>query len=252
MTTNGTCDTASSHLSGSAARAIYNPFAPITGSRWMAGARSRQRSRRSEIRAAIRRMLATKGCEHVTVREVAGISGFAVQTIYNLVGPRNDAISDAISEYSIFVGRTALRRADDPMAVAGIVDRWIDSVAVNSEFARQSNLIFFTDSRDIYYRFRDQQLIGMRNLMQRQKSCGVIRSEVDSAALAESIVISMSALWIDWADRSQPIETLRTRLRAGVSMLMSGKLHPRYEETLAEWYHSDRTLGSAIAGQDAT
>jgi AcrR family transcriptional regulator len=246
---NGNRETAGFHPPGVPARPVYDPSAPIatgTGSRRTAGARSRQRSRRSEIRAAIRRILAAEGCERVTVREVAGVSGFAVQTIYNLVGPRNDAISDAISEYSMYVGRTAVPRADDPMAVPAIVDCWIDSVAADAEFARQSNLIFFTDSRDIYYRFRDQQQTGMRNLMQRQKKCGVLRSDVDANALAESLVMYMSSMWIEWADRSLSVDTLRGRLRAGVWTLLSGTIHPRYEELLSDWFHLDKRLAQRL------
>jgi hypothetical protein len=229
---------------------IYDPFAPIALEPGRAAARSRQRSRRSEIRAAIRRLLATEGCERVTVRDIAGISGFAVQTVYNLVGPRNDAISDAISEYSIFVGRTAYPRADDPTAVPAIANRWVDSVQMESAFARQSNLIFFTESRDIYYRFRDQQQLGLRNLLQRQQSCGVIRSEVYTNTLAESIVMCSSALWIDWADRSFPVEILRLKLCASLFNLLSGKLQPRYESALAEWFQhaqepADRSLPQA-------
>jgi hypothetical protein len=231
-------------------RTLYNPFAPIAleqSRRSSAVARSRQRCRRSEIRAAIRRLLATEGCEGVTVRDVAGISGFAVQTVYNLVGPRNDAISDAISEYSIFVGRTAYPRAADPTAVPAIANRWVDSVQMESAFARQSNLIFFTDSRDIYYRFRDQQQLGLRNLLQRQQSCGVIRGEIDTNTLAESIVMYSSALWIDWADRSFPIETLRLKLCAGLFNLLSGKLQPRYEPSLAEWFQQAQQFPAQTA-----
>jgi hypothetical protein len=237
------------------ARTVYDPFAPIaleTGKRTTAAARSRQRCRRSEIRAAIRRLLATEGCERVTVRDVAGISGFAVQTVYNLVGPRNDAISDAISEYSIFVGRTAYPRADDPTAIPSIANRWVDSIQLESAFARQSNLIFFTESRDIYYRFRDQQQLGLRNLLQRQQSCGVIRADIDTNSLAESIVMYSSAQWIDWADRSFPIETLRLKLCAGLFNLLSGKLHPRYESLLVEWFQHAQRATPATAGSQTS
>jgi hypothetical protein len=102
------------------------------------------------------------------------------------------------------------------------------------------------DSRDIYYRFRDQQQSGMRNLMQRQKKCGVLRGDVDANALAESLVMYLSSMWIEWADRSLSIDTLRGRLRAGVWTLLSGTIHSRYEELLSDWYHLDRPLAQRL------
>lgn len=225
---------------------LYNPFAPISyplpRDRLAGGARHSQRLRRSEILAAIRRLLTEKGCDNVTVRQVAVISGYAVQTVYNLVGPRNDAISDAISEYSIFVAKTMVPRLDDPRALPSIVDSWVDATRHSPAAAltRQFSLIYFSRNRSIYYRFRERQHAGMRNLLQRQRNCGIIRPDVDINALAEHLVIYSSALWLDWAERQFSLDQLQQKLNYGFATVLSGRFTPQYEHVIDEWLAQTR------------
>jgi len=151
------------------ALALRNPLEPVPLRTTQPGtamaARQSQRVRRSHVLAAVRRLIADVGCENVTVRGIAETSGYAVQTVYNLVGPRDEAISAAISEYSIFVGRTAAPDDGDPCTIPAIAERWMEAIALNPEFVRQSNILFFTASRHIYYRFRDRQIRGLYNLL---------------------------------------------------------------------------------------
>src|SRR5215207_950390 len=54
-----------------------------------------QTQRRAVILAAIRQLLVEDGYKGVTVRRIAELSQFVVQTVYNLVGPRDHAIVEA-------------------------------------------------------------------------------------------------------------------------------------------------------------
>jgi len=219
---------------------VYDPFAPILHFPGKAvcagtGVRSNQRARRSRILAAIRRLLTEAGCENVTVRDMAEASGCVVQTIYNLVGPRNEAISDAISEYSLFVGRTACPKPQDPTAFFAIVNRWMAAIDATPDFCRQSNMIYFTPSREIYYRFRERQLAGLRNLLRRQQNYGIILADANIRGLAEHIVLHASALWLEWSDRPFPVEQLRQKLCGGAAILLSDSFAPKYRGALATW-----------------
>src|SRR3546814_17176471 len=76
---------------------VVDPTQPIQRMPVQIGNRSyapgqNQRQRRAAILATIRRLLIDDGFEGVTVRRIAECSGHAVQTIYNLVGSRNQAI----------------------------------------------------------------------------------------------------------------------------------------------------------------
>lgn len=205
---------------------VFREFArtPAAG-----GERRVQRARKSIILAAIRRLLTEHGADKVTVRRVAEASGYSVQTIYNLAGRRDEAITEAISEYSLFVGRTAMPNPEDPDALFAIIDRWCASIERRPEFGRQANLIFFTQSRNIYYEFRNRQFNGLRNLLMRQRSAGLLRAEVDTHDLAEQLTRLGCDLWLEWADRPFPLEILHRKLHAAFASIMSDKFVPEHQ-----------------------
>jgi hypothetical protein len=210
----------------------YLPIAPGAGKpgTLVGGARRSQRIRRSEILATIRRLLTEVGCQELTVRGIADGSGYAIQTVYNLVGPRNQAIAEAINEYSIFVGRMASPALENPLALPAITNMWVDVQAIRPEFTRQCNLIFFSPARVIYYRFRDRQLRGMTKLLRQQQKSGILKDSVDTAALAELLVFFSTSMWLEWADRPFPLELLREKLNHGFYSLLGDKLTQEHRE----------------------
>jgi AcrR family transcriptional regulator len=217
---------------------LFDPFAPILIQSRRAppqtyDIRRNQRIRRSQILAMIRRHLTERGFDGVTVRGVAEASGHAVQTFYNLVGSRNEAIIDAISEYTRFVGRAAAPKPDDPNAIIKIIRRWLQSISAQPDFCRQVSLIFFTDSRAIYYDFRDNQLKGMLNLLIQQQKFGVVKPEVNVRELSEQLVLLSSALCLEWSDRPFPLELLQHKLQSGFYNLLSDKLVAPHRISLA-------------------
>lgn len=227
----------------------YDPFMPLLRKPISVSnateTRQRQRARRAQILATVRRLLTDNGCEGVSMRQLADEAGCSVQTIYNLVGPRDEAISEAISEYSLFVGRTAAPRPDDPGAVIEIANQWFLAIEAHPDFCREVNLIHFTKSREIYYKFRERQLRGMQRLLRRQKQSGIIRSEVNTKVLAEHLVFLSSSLILDWADRPTPLGRLHDRLCSGYSSLLADKLDPRMAGTVQSWRN---TLGRRCWG----
>lgn len=207
----------------------FDPFLPITtraGGVELTSLETRvaQRMRRSQILATIRRHLTERGLEGVTVRGVTESCGHAVQTFYNLVGPRERAIIDAVSEYTRYVGRAAQIQPSDPYAIIKIINCWLKSIDAQPEFCRQVSLIFFSDARSIYYEFRDGQLFCMTRLLADQQRAGVMRSDVNVRDLAEQLVLLSSALCLEWSDRPFPIEQLHSRLRSGFECLLANKL----------------------------
>lgn len=217
-----------SDFAGKTRSALYDPRLPIMhfpGSS-DAAPRRNQRLRRARILATIRGLLTDEGIDGITVRRVAQTSGHAVQTIYNLVGPRDQAIAEAISEYTRYVGRTAHPRPEDPHTLIEIIDRWLQSVEAAPEFCRQVSMIFFTRSRNIFYDFRDREFQGMTRLLRQQQKCGAIRPEVNVKDLADQLVQLASGLCIEWSDRPFPLEQLRRRLYSGYANLLSAAVSP--------------------------
>lgn len=212
---------------------LYDPAAPIhhfhsrgLGRTGAVLSRRNQRLRRAQILATIRRLLTEEGLDGVTVRGIAQASGHAVQTIYNLVGPRDQAIVEAISEYTRYVGHTALPDPGDPNAVVEIIGRWLQSIECAPEFCRQVCLIFFSPSRGIFYHFRDKQLKAMQGLLARQQQCGILRADANLSDLAEQLVTFASASCVEWSDRPFPLEQLHRRISSGFGNLLDGARQP--------------------------
>lgn len=197
--------------------------------------RRNQRLRRAQILATIRRLLTEDGLDGVTVRGIAQASGHAVQTIYNLVGPRDQAIVEAISEYTRYVGHTALPDPGDPEAVVEIIGRWLQSIEAEPEFCRQVCLIFFTPSRGIFYHFRDKQRKAMQGLLVKQQKCGVLRADANLGELAEQLVTFATASCVEWSDRPFPLAQLHQRIRSGFGNLLDGA---RVNPTAPQWSYA--------------
>jgi hypothetical protein len=214
---------------------VYDPTRPITHGPSRTARRApapgqNQRHRRSVILATIRRLLLEEGCEKVTVRRIAECSGHAVQTIYNLVGPRDAAITEAINEYCQYIGLTAMPDPDNPSAAAEKFDHELKSIEANPEYCRKVCLIFFSESRHIFYNFRDRQIRYMNSFLMRQKRCGIIRPDVKSYDLAQQVILFTSALCVEWSDRPFPLNLLQRRLYAGYANLLSGAISARGDQ----------------------
>lgn len=185
-----------------------------------------QRNRRSMILAAIRRLLVDEGHAGVTVRRVAERSGHAVQTIYNLVGPRDLAITEAVTEYSQYVCLTANPNPADPYASVQMIDRELRSIEINPEFCRNVCQMYFSESRGIFYDFRARQTRMLHNFLIQQQKSGIIRPGADTRSMAENFMLFMGAIFVEWSDCSLPFDQLKQRLYAGYFSIMADAIQP--------------------------
>jgi len=173
-----------------------------------------RRSRRSTILASIRSLLADEGHDAITVRRIAENSGHAVQTIYNLLGPRDLAITEAVTEYSQYVCLTAIPNPADPLAALAMIDREVKSIEAHPEFCRNVCKMYFSDSRAIFYDFRNRQTKMLHNFLLQQQKSGIIHAKADTRYMAENFMLFMGAIFVEWTDFSSPIEQLRQRLHS--------------------------------------
>jgi AcrR family transcriptional regulator len=191
-----------------------------------------QRNRRSMILASIRRLLVDEGYEGITVRRIAEYSGHAVQTIYNLVGPRDLAITEAVTEYSQYICLTANPNPADPHAAAGMIDRELQSIEIHPEFCRNVCSIYFSGSRSIFYDFRTRQTKMLYGFLNQQQKAGIIRPGVDTRSMAENFMLFMGAIFVEWSDSSLPLDQVKQRLYAGYFSIMAEAIAPSARGTL--------------------
>ena len=191
-------------------------------------ARQSQRQRRAVILAAIRQLLIEGGLRNVTVRRIAELSGHVVQTVYNLVGPRDHAVIEAISDYTQYIGGLAPLNLDDPAAIIKSIDLQGRSVLAAPGFTRRVCQIYYTDSRHIFLGYRERQIRNIHAVLVRQKRLGVLRRDVECNALARNLMLLSGAIFLEWADGAFPDEELVTRLKSGYSQLLAGTVSPRF------------------------
>ena len=202
---------------------IPRPVGPLAGVDRLG---QNQRNRRSMILAVIRRLLMDEGHEGITVRRVAECSGHAVQTIYNLVGPRNLAIAEAVAEYSQYVRLTAMPNFADPYALVAMIDHELMSFESHPEFCRNVCNIYFTGSRDILYDCRARSTKMLHSFLVQQQKLGVIRPGVDVRSLAENLKMFMGQVFVEWSDYSLPTDHLKQRLYAGYFSMIAEAIVP--------------------------
>jgi AcrR family transcriptional regulator len=207
-----------------------DPFLPILhdrnrGKLLRSDLRYDQSIRRSHILSTIRRLLAERGLRGVTVRRVAEASGHAIQTIYNLVGPLDQAIIDAISEFTRSVSQAEDIRPEDPNAVLKMADYWLDTVEAYPELCREVSLILHSKYRNLYYDLRDRQS-NIHGLLKLQQRCGVIRRDAPIRQIADQMVLFMGALCMEWSDRGLSIEDIRQRVHVGLAGMLADALEP--------------------------
>jgi AcrR family transcriptional regulator len=183
------------------------------------GVRSNQWARRAQILATTRRLIGERGCKDVTVQEIARNSGLALQTIYNLVGPRECVIAEAISEYNLFTGRMAEGGKTGHMLLDSI-DTWFTASEACPEFMRQCSLLAFSPSRTIFYHVRDVHVRGMTSMLRHRQAMGRLSYSISPRELAEQLSNFASSMWMDWADRPFPLDILRERIVSGFLKLM--------------------------------
>lgn len=207
---------------------LLDPTRPVLPVAAGSGSRQNQTRRRAAILAAIRQLLVEEGYKGVTMRRIAELSGYVVQTVYNLVGPRDQAIVQAIVDYSAFVGSLMPIDCDDPAALVRNIDWQVQSVRTAPEFTRQVCLIYFTPDRRIFLQYRDQQARDIQSVLARQKRAGVLRRDADCRQLAQDLMLYSGAHYIEWADGRFPVEELLTRLKSGCANLLASAISPRF------------------------
>ena len=100
----------------------------------------------SAIRASTRRLIGEEGVDAVSLRRVAAICGLSPQTVYNLVGPRDEVIKSAIDEYHTATFSAAHSLTTYPHYLLALTDIvWAQAVH-SASFIKSVNACYFGSS----------------------------------------------------------------------------------------------------------
>ncbi len=159
------------------------------------------------ILAAARAIVARRGYEALTMRELAQASRVTVPTLYNLIGGKEAVLAAAVEEQTArFLGAIERRRGTSPAArLLSVID------ACTRELL----------GLPAYYR-------TLLHLLYTAEAAGAVRASVDRA-LGGELAAALEAIaeageLVAWAERRALLRSLRTQLGANALQWASGGL----------------------------
>lgn len=173
--------------------------------------------RRDRILGAARRIVARKGVEGLTMRELARQSHVTVPTIYNLIGGKDAVLFAAVEEQvASFVAAVEARRAGSPVeGVMAVVDACVRELLHAPSYYRILMLHFFTapaanESRvEVARALRGEFDRSLRAL----EEAGVLADWVDPGVLGERMRAHLSFTGVQWASGELSNEGLKAAAR---------------------------------------
>lgn len=194
-----------------------------------------QRQRRSEILAATRRMLARRGCDHVSLKEIAAECDVSIQTVYNLIGDRSQLLSTAVNEFIEKSFELALQAQDYPNVFLALTDIYWKTAVQHADYMRHATQNYFSGSgayRDSIRNFGTR--IFARSLAC-MRSRGVLRDTVDPVGLAERLSCVAPAIVFNWANEPGDGRKLRADLAESYGLMLRGASRGKDAEKIEHW-----------------
>ncbi|HKT73849.1 MAG TPA: TetR/AcrR family transcriptional regulator [Steroidobacteraceae bacterium] len=205
-------------------RQAADPYARLSSSAQRASCgesktRLRQRLLASQIRAATRCLIGQGGVNEVTLRRIARQCDLSPQTIYNLVGTRDEVVAAAISEYHAATFSAAHNLTKHPHFLMALADvTWAQSV-VSADFIRKLNACYFESSSPVRAAIRTQST----RLIQAELAATSPRLPLygfKGERLAEAIFGSLALASFNWRTVHNDADLLRQCVLFDVGSLL--------------------------------
>lgn len=191
------------------------------GRRWLS-----QRERRSEILAAARTLMTQTSFEQLRLQEVAATCGVAVQTVYNLVGNREELVGSSAEEWvqAIWaVARVDAERRDVNAGFTLLAMFW-SSALVRPDYVRSAARSTLVNSADLRLRFCRAGTAALLDDLKRVRSQGGVRDGVDIASLARQLSLTANSTIALWAVERYSVDAFWADLCNGAGLMLAGAL----------------------------
>lgn len=200
---------------------------------------SKQREeRRERILHVARRLIAERGYEGVTMRELADESLVSVPTLYNLFGGKNELLFAAVESFFLeLFGRARDRGKGEGLArVLAVCQTLGGGMPLHAEYAR-SIMAFFggtTDStalREFVAREMTSEIIeGLDEMRARRQ----LVDWVDLDALGERLASLMIMTGFEWANQHISDAAIEPAMRFGAAAMLLGFARGKAANELVE------------------
>jgi AcrR family transcriptional regulator len=199
--------------------------------------------RRDAILDAAIRLLDERASDEVSTEEIAALAGVAPATVYNLIGTRDDVATALVARVlTRLAASIAALDPDDPIAAAQlVVDQTVGAFVADSHAFRQVIALAQRSAvkRSLGIDPSDFQVVAM----QRAQQQGIIRSDVDAAALGRQIFLSYTGAMTLWSAGRLDDAGFATAARHGLCTALAANAtddhRPRFLDEL-------RTFGAAL------
>jgi AcrR family transcriptional regulator len=182
--------------------------------------------RRERILAAARRLIARRGVEGLTLRDLAAEAVVSVPTVYNLVGGKQAVLSALLAEtFARVAGRLEAARAD------GMVDRamalcaagWTELLEEPGYFrGLVRSFLVSEESAPVRQEIDEANVRLMTALLTAGRADGELASWCDPEALARTLWAQYVVCMIGWASNELTDEELPACATYGMCLMLLG------------------------------
>ncbi|HWM87961.1 MAG TPA: TetR/AcrR family transcriptional regulator [Kofleriaceae bacterium] len=181
--------------------------------------------RRERIRAAARRLVAARGYEGLTMRDLARAARVSVPTLYNLFGSK-DAILTAELESSVLRVAAELPSGGESFFARGMAafEAGMRVITDAPEFYRQLMRLFLTspEARAIRRRTEEGYIAIMTSNLSAAKAAGQLAEFADPATVARHMFALYMAHFLAWGMDELDLEGFRLTALSGICHLLLG------------------------------
>jgi len=159
--------------------------------------------RRQRILAAAREIVAARGYEALTMRELARASRVTVPTLYNLIGGKEAVLAAAVEEQTArFLARAERRSGESPAAqLLSVIEACVRELLALPAYYRTLLQLLYTAEAAAKVRARvDQALSGeLARALGAIGEAGELRAWVEPRALLRTLRAHLGATALEWA-----------------------------------------------------
>jgi AcrR family transcriptional regulator len=194
--------------------------------------------RRTRILNAAREIIATKGYEALTMRELASAAGVTVPTIYNLIGSKDELLLAAIQEQTAnFIDAIESSARQTPASrIISVVEHCVDELLRLPDYYRSLLRLLLTAEANDGLRSSVSDSLAQqfeRALLDMAK-VGQLSEWTKARPLAERLGSHLRITTIEWAGGDFDPDRLRSTALYGSCLMLLGVAEgPSAEEILA-------------------
>jgi len=182
--------------------------------------------RKQRILDVARRLIAEKGYDGVTMRELADLSLVSVPTLYNLFGGKNELLFAAVESYfAELLGESTLRNAGEGLARILFLARMLGKQTPRHAQHARSLMGFFgniSDAGGIHELVAHQLTAQLRSSLDEMQRTRQLVGWAETEPLAERLASQLSITMFEWARQQLTDDGLLGAMLYGTALTLLG------------------------------